>query len=421
MSVNSKNLDYVNAICGWQYPGQTIKERLHSKNRILLTIDFDFPCQKRCNLNCKYCFVKTDERELENSSGKHHKKLSIDELKSAFRQAAELGCKSAKLVGDQEPLLEKDLIDFLNYTSEELKMWVVIFTNGLVLADDRLCKKIHGMTSREIIDSLKNLRVSIMIKFHSFSNDIEDELVGRDGYSEQRNQVLDRLIDAGYNNPPQFGTEEEQVEMTGVPWGQEPRTWTRLGLESVITPQCLEDVEKIYWQKVTKRLYIDLDPPVPVGITRSDTYRQRVGVNVTKKDAFETCLGIYKINKEIGIPFEGASPYFGSSPCSQLPYGLYVNARGRIYPCCGCPEVESDGRSEYLGHVSETNALERAIRNNPYRLHFIEHGFAYDKKPFNSPDYSGYGIFHGCPYRDNAGDILPEGWEVLIAEKLQEN
>jgi hypothetical protein len=179
-------------------------------------------------------------------------------------------------------------------------------------------------------------------------------------------------------------------------------------------PQSIQDAEKIYSLKKKKRLYIDLDPPVPIGLTRSQKIRKKNGIHVPKDQLLDLACRIYALNKEMGIPFEGASPYFGGLPCSQLPYSLYVNAMGRIYPCCGCPDIEVDGRSEYLGNVAKPNALLRAIESNPYRVHYKKYGFAYDSPPFNSPDYHGYGIYHGCAYRDRAADILPENWELSV-------
>ncbi len=412
--------DYVNAIVGWQFPDTTIRKYLNGEKPRLLTMDFDFPCRKKCNLRCRYCFIETDERELEWRGDEISDKLTYEELKDVFEQASKLGCKSAKLVGDQEPFLEDRFLEFLNFVSQELKIWVVVFTNGLVLADDRQCVNIHDKSSESIIEEFKRLRVSIMLKFHSFSNHIEDDLVQRPGYAQKRNAVLKRLIEAGFNEPPEFETPEEQFLMTGVMGNERPETWTRLGLESVLTPQCLQDVEEIYLMKARKRLYIDLDPPVPVGLTRSREEREKRNLSISKEQALQVCLRLYGLNEELGIPFEGASPYFGSLPCSQLPYGLYVNSRGRIYPCCGCPDKEVDGRSEYLGYVREPNALSRAIESNPYRLHYKRYGFAYNSPPFNSREYSGYGIYHGCAYRDRAGDILPKNWELTVEKYVND-
>jgi len=408
----------VNAICGWQFPKVTIRRYIDSKSPKLLTMDFDFPSTKPCNLKCKYCFIETDERQTENCKGFTEGRIDVNILRRVFLQASELGCRSAKLVGDQEPLQEETFLPFVEYVSEKLGMWLVIFTNGSVLSNDKLCRRIHGVDSQAVIENLNSMRVSIMLKFHSFSNHIEDELVRSKGYAAKRNIVLERLIESGLNQPPEFSTPEEQLAMTGIEWGMAPESWTRLGLESVVMPQCLSDAEKIYRFKSEERLFVDLDPPVPIGLTSSEEIRKKYNINVPQERMLELAQQIYAMNEELGIPFEGASPYLGGLPCSQLPYSLYVNARGRIYPCCGCPEEESDGRSEYLGNVRDQNALRDAISNNPYRIHYQQHGFAYDTPPFNSSKYDGYGIYHGCPYRDRAGDILPSNWELIINEQL---
>lgn len=408
-----------NSIVGWQYPEPTIRRYLQSERTPLLTLDFDFPSQNKCNLRCKYCFIQSDEREAEAKNGSTDTKLSLDALIRVFGEAAQIGSRSAKMVGDQEPFQEPGVLEFLRFASEKLAMWIVVFTNGTVLADDEVCRRIHGLDGRSLIAELSKLRISIMVKFHSFSDKVEDDLVQSPGYAAKRNEALNRLIEARLNDVPLFRTAEEQLTMTGCGAGETAGTWTRLGLESVLTPQCMDDIYGIYRLKSDRRLFVDLDPPVPVGLTRSLEWRDRLGLSVPKETALDACLRIYELNEELGIPFVGASPYFGSFPCSQLPYGLYVNARGRIYPCCGCPAKDATGRSEYLGNARVTGALRCAIDSNPYRLHYRQHGFAYDTAPFSSPAYPGYGIYHGCPYRDRAGDVMPENWETIVEEHVE--
>jgi len=410
---------YANAIVGWQFPRESIRKCLESQNPKLLTMDFDLPSTIPCNLRCKYCFIETDERQQNNLEHKSGGRLNIEVLKDVFARSSELGCRSAKLIGDQEPLLEADFMSFVEYVSEELKMWLVVFTNGIVLTNDKLCYRLHGMSTQTIIERLFEMRVSVMLKFHSFSNEVEDDLVGVKGYSSKRNIVLNNLIDVGFSLSPEFHNPKEQFEMTGVEGNEIPETWTRLGLESVVTPQCLTDAERIYRLKSEKHLFVDLDPPVPIGLTRSEETRKKCGVQVQKEQLLDLACHIYALNEKLGIPFEGVSPYLGSLPCSQLPYSLYINAMGRIYPCCGCPDVEADGRSDYLGHISETHALAKAIENNPYRKHYKYHGHAYDTPPFNQKGYNGYGFYHGCPYRDRAGDLLPQNWEVAVTDYIQ--
>lgn len=404
----------VNSIVGWQFPVSTIRSDLASEPPRLLTLDFDFPSSKPCNLRCRYCFIETDERQNHSNNPATGRKLTVVELKNVFREAAALGCRSAKLVGDQESFQEPEFLPFVEHVSEDLGMWLVVFTNAIILANEERCRRIHGMGVSEVIKRLKDLRVSIMVKFHSFDAVVEDGLVGRNGFSKERDVVLQRLMDAGFNNPPSFRSAEEQTVMTGIGQEQKPERWTRLGLESVISPQCLEEAEAIYRLKAAKRLFVDLDPPVPVGLTESRWSRSRCGMDVEPEEMLALCKRLYELNEELGIPYEGPSPYFGGAPCSQLPYGLYVNALGRIYPCCGCPATDANGQSDCLRDAREPLALRSAIMQNPYRLHYKQKGFAYDSAPFNSPDYSGFGIYHGCPFRDRAGDIMPPNWDARV-------
>jgi len=129
----------VNAIVGWQFPRATIQKYIESRLPRLLTMDFDFPSSKPCNLRCKYCFINTDRRQQKDEKRTFKDRLDAKKLRPVFVSASELGCLSAKLVGDQEPLLEEDFIPFVEYLSEKLNIWLVLFTNGTVLTDDNLC------------------------------------------------------------------------------------------------------------------------------------------------------------------------------------------------------------------------------------------------------------------------------------------
>lgn len=402
-------MSYVNSIVGWQFPEKTILKYLPNKKKPLLTMDFDFPCKKNCNLKCKYCFIQEDSREKDALLNKT-KKIEVEHLKKVFIEAKKLGLQSIKLVGDQEPFLENDFLDFIEFTNK-MNIWVVIFTNGLVLANEKQCRRIHNnMSSEDIIDFLRNRKVSIMLKFHSFSNKVEDDLVKYSGYAEKRNNVLKKFISAGLNDLSNYPYKEHFSEMV-----DNPEHWTRLGLESVITPQCLDDIDKIYEKKVTDNLFVDLDPPVAVGLTRNKEMREKLGLSIEPDIVLEICKRLYAKNIKYGIPYKGPSPYMGDLPCTQLPYGLYVNSIGHLYPCCGCPEF-SGGKSQFLGDISGKNSndiiitLKEAILSNPYKKNILEQHFAYDKYPFNKPKVNDYEIYHGCPFRDNEGNILPKEW-----------
>jgi len=367
-----------NRILLWQFDPDVIDS--YNCDGLLLTMDFDFG--SKCSLNCCYCFVCGDYREQESISSSPTRPTTLKDLKRVFDEAVDLGLQSAKLVGAGEPFETPQIIELLEYISQK-GVWVTVFTHGRVLGCDEEAFRYLGMSSEEVVLRLKELRVSIMLKMHSLNPEIEDRLVGaRPGkpYSIFRNRALELLLKHGFNH--------------GVP--------TRLGIENVIIRDAIEYIEQIYMLKIKYNMYVDIDPPVPIGRTGSNKLREPLDISLD--DKLSLCTKLYEINKRYGIPFIGASPFFGGEPCSQLPNGLYINYWGRVYPCCGAFQLE------YLGNIY-SDSLRTLLERNPYRRHWKEYGTAYSGSPFS-------GAYHGCPYREETG-ILPRGWENEVNRRLE--
>ena len=78
----------------------------------------------RCNLNCPYCYV---------GSERNKKELSTDDWKKVIDQLPFYSI--ATLVGG-EPLIRKDFIDILAYTSKKIMNKVHVVSNGILINDD---------------------------------------------------------------------------------------------------------------------------------------------------------------------------------------------------------------------------------------------------------------------------------------------
>ncbi|MCP4760899.1 MAG: radical SAM protein [archaeon] len=84
---------------------------------------------RKCNLNCKYCYV-TDNNYPQFNTNEMIK--AIDHLKDA------LGCNYIAFMGG-EPLLRKDLPDLVQHMTDR-DMLSMITTNGLLLTDEKIFK-----------------------------------------------------------------------------------------------------------------------------------------------------------------------------------------------------------------------------------------------------------------------------------------
>jgi len=169
------------------------------------------------------------------------------------------------------------------------------------------------------------------------------------------------------------------------------RSPTRLGIENVLSSPDAEELLDLYeYFKIYRNVFVDLDPPIPIG--RTGTLEEAENAGLMSQDQLkQLAIRTYQINQKHGIQFKGVSPYFGGDPCSQLPNGLYLTLSGKVLTCCG--------GDEEIGNVRKTS-LSEIFESNPYR----------------NPNC----IYHNCPYRDKKG-ILTKEFIKGVMEKLSEN
>lgn len=95
-----------------------------------------------CNYRCTKCFTQAYHRRPENS-------LSITKLKSLVDEAHELGARVVCVLGEGEPLVDKDIYELTAYISAN-NMIPLITTNGSLL-------------TRENVDILHSLNATIVV------------------------------------------------------------------------------------------------------------------------------------------------------------------------------------------------------------------------------------------------------------------
>ncbi len=349
---------YFNGIKGWQYSGEEVEKA--NREEKLITMDLDFP-GNRCKLNCVYCFAKVGEKTgTYYRPGEGDNPLTIEEIKSFLIEAKALGLKSIKIIGFREPFDNPGFYDFINFTTK-LDLHLVIFTAGYTLGEENF-----GGDLQKAIDFLAERNVSLMIKLHTLEKDEEDKIVNLQGFSNARDKVLKALLDDGRFtecNP------------------------TRLGLENVISSKNFEELLAIYeYFKIWRNVFVDLDPPIPVGRTGTLEEAEKAGLFPQDK-LKELCIKTYQINKKYGISFIGVSPYFGGVPCTQLANGLYLTISGKVMTCCG--------GDEEIGNVREQSVKE-IFENNPHR--------------------NKCKIYNNCPYREKRGIMTEDFIKEVIRE-----
>jgi MoaA/NifB/PqqE/SkfB family radical SAM enzyme len=338
---------FINGLKGWQFPTQELLQANQSGK--LLTMDIDFPGNK-CALNCTYCFAKAGEQTgTYYRLGMGDKPLSVEEMKQILLQAKDLGLQSAKVIGYREPFDNPGFFDFIDFTSQN-GIHLAIFTSAYTLGE-----KEFGGSLTKTLDFLADRKTSLMVKLHTLDKAKEDQIVGRKGYSEERDRNLRALLEDG-----RFTS-------------QSP---TRLGIENVLASSNTNELATMYeYFKIYRNVFIDIDPPIPIGRTGTLEEAEKAGL-MPQEELKQLATQIYKINQKYGIKFEGISPYFGGPPCSQLPNGVYITLSGKVNPCCGGIGETGDIRKTPLAEI---------VKNNPWRTKLKDR------------------VYHNCPFREQRG------------------
>ncbi len=90
----------------------------------------------RCNLRCGHCLVRGGEITKDE--------LNVEDLKEVLKDATRLGAKRIFFTGG-EPFLRNDIFELIRYVTEELKIELVILTNGTFLNEEKV-RKLAGFS-----------------------------------------------------------------------------------------------------------------------------------------------------------------------------------------------------------------------------------------------------------------------------------
>jgi MoaA/NifB/PqqE/SkfB family radical SAM enzyme len=187
----------------------------------------------------------------------------------------------------------------------------IIFTNGILLTEEK-AKKLY------------DLNCSIMLKFNSLNVDIQDELVGRCGYTKMRDKALQILMDTGFNKTKP----------------------TRLGFDSIIVKQNKNEILDMLRFCRKNNIFPMFKTFIPTGGALQ--YKEW---EITKNELIEIYKDAQKIDEEeFGIKYSLSLPYIGCFPCTQWHYALFVDILGNAYVCPGSRVL--------LGNIKENSLID---------------------------------------------------------------
>lgn len=264
------------------------------RNNTPLTMDCALP--GHCLNNCIYCgFAYVNKRG----------KLSQREILRVFKEFADLGGKSIKILGEGEPLLSKDML-FLLAKIHSLGMTPVLFTCGDVLGSEKLAQKIHNRSCDEIVQELYERGATVMLKYEKPN---EDDIVQRKGYSSLRDSALERLLSFGFNK-------------------YYP---SRLGFSIVLTNRNYNNVISVFSFAIDNNIYPLVCPLMPIGKMKDVAERNKF----SPEPCEIACLSknLVALREQNGIKFSEPSDFPGGLPCDISRAGMYMDDIGNVKVC----------------------------------------------------------------------------------------
>jgi len=306
----------VPVIRGLNLGNEELDEAL-SDNKMLL---IDVETSNICNLNCVYCF-----RDVYGGHTELDKELNVNERLQLLKQAKALGCKTVKITGAGEPLIDRYFWEMVEYANK-LGMWVITFTNGMVI-------------DKEMAEKIAKKDISLIVKCNSMNPEVEDKMVGKKGYAEKRNKAIKCLIDAGLNKCKP----------------------TRLGIDAVITQLNKDEIiDKLRFCR-KNNIFPLFRPWMPIGGAKK-LKNWEINKEETK-EMFEKARDTDR--KEFGLDYNLVLPYIGGVWCRQLHYAIYVNILGEVYACTGSKKQLGNVKKQSLKDVWNSKATKK-IRGTPY-------------------------------------------------------
>jgi len=271
-----------------------------------------------CHLHCSFCF---------NSAGEFSGNglLPTEEYLKILSEFKQMGGRVVAIPGFGEPLHPKNseltfkILDFAN----RLKLRTILFTAG-------------DLINEEIIRRLNATNTSVMMKFNSFRDDVQDSLVGKKDYARKRNQAIKLLVEAGF-------TRDEE---------------TRLAFVTSILKENEFEIPDIFRYCLKNNIYPDIDTLLSLG--------RGCDCDQVENEKTKNIFGeLRKISKdEFGYQWEISPTYVGGK-CTRYRNHLYMDCFGNVSPCLG-----ANKRGIFLAKNSLSEAwnhpLQKKIRARDY-------------------------------------------------------
>jgi MoaA/NifB/PqqE/SkfB family radical SAM enzyme len=273
-----------------------ISQAKHDARMLLLEMDFS----DVCDLHCSYCDRVVDRFNNDNRK----QKLTTQDRIQLINDAKKLGVRSVDFPGAGEPLLDNGFWEVIECV-HSLGMTPIVFTHGYHLSDDK-------------IDRLYKLGASLVLKYNTRNWDIQDKIVGKKGYAEKIDNIMEKLINKGFVDP--------------IP--------TRLAIDMVVSKDInnTEEVDGIFRWCRNNNIHIYITSLIPTELSSQNS------MVIEKEKAKQLLSRLLEIDMcEYGLSYDPVLPIGGGYRCRKTDIGIFVNMYGEVYEC--------NGLSRFIGHI----------------------------------------------------------------------
>jgi len=266
-----------------------------------------------CGMGCGHCF---------ECSGKIENMLmTTEEVFEMLKEAKELGLKNVKFLGPGELVQNPRLFEILDFLRDN-DIKIGIFSKGVVLGDNGLAQRLHGMDAEDLCNKLAGYEnVTILLGLTSFDS-VSENKRSKDlrykNYFDIRNRAMENLARAGLNHD----VDNQRLAIVAAP----------------VLKDNIDELLEIYQYGLERNIPVIVAPTMLSGngglmkeITDPD-FKERKLVDLYV-DIYSTLINEQLMTLE-QIEEEGVSPYAGYA-CNQFIGGIMVRKDGQIQCCPG--------------------------------------------------------------------------------------
>ncbi len=309
---------------GWDFTKAEIEAALRDEK--ILNPSYEL-AGNACALNCFFCFTE-DPDNPDGAKRRLSEEMDLNTKMRLIDETAELGGRAINIVGAGEPLIDRDFWTIVERIAAH-GMVPIVYTEGTAAGKER-----RGLHNPDNAQRLYDIGATVVLKVNSlrdraYQNGIVFNTVDPEGwrfdYFGLRGQVLETLIDAGFNR--------------GNP--------TRLAFDTIMCEQNYGEIPGIHRFARDNNIFVLLVNYLPSGRSSSP-----VQGAITHEQQLAMYAQLATMDREqYGIQHGSQFPYGGGMPCSLRGLGLHVTIRGQVWDCAGELEKLGDFKTEPLSVI----------------------------------------------------------------------